>query len=86
MPLRDYEIFFAPEQMDTMKAAFAAAWQNLAASLGPKTSQEEIQRLRAKLAECVVMSALDGSFQEPEDVAREALECLHETHGGEPLV
>jgi hypothetical protein len=80
MPLRDYEAFFSPDQVDTMAAAFEAAWQELTTSLGPLKSEEEIQTLRKKLAECIVISALDVSPEAPDDVAREALECLHAGH------
>jgi len=80
VPLRDYEMFFTPEQMDIMAAAFDAAWQKLAISLEPAKKEKEIQTLRAKLAECIVMSTLDVDPEEPEDVAREALQCLHEGH------
>jgi hypothetical protein len=80
MPLRDYEVFFSPHQVDTMAAAFEAAWQELTTSLGSAKSEEEIQTLRKKLAECIVISALDVSPEAPDEVAREALECLHEGH------
>jgi hypothetical protein len=87
MPLRDYELFFSPDQVDNMAAAFETAWQELTASLGPAKSEEEIQTLRKKLAECIVISALDVSPEAPDEIAREALECLHEGHvmnEGEP--
>jgi hypothetical protein len=61
-----------------MAAAFETAWRELATSLGPLKSEEEIQTLRTKLAECIVISALDVSPQAPDEVAKEALECLHE--------
>jgi len=80
MPLRDYEVFFSPDQVSTMAAAFEAAWRQLTTSLGPAMGEEEIQTLRKKLAECIVISALDVSPEAPDDVAREALECLHEGH------
>jgi hypothetical protein len=49
MPLRDHEVFFSPDQVDDMAAAFETAWQELTASLGPAKSEEEIQTLRKKL-------------------------------------
>ena len=80
MPLRDYKAFFSPDTIDTMAAAFETAWRELATSLEPSKSEEEIQTLRKKLAECIVLSALDISPEAPDEVAREALECLHEGH------
>jgi hypothetical protein len=56
--------------------AFDTAWQKLAASLGAK-EEKEIQELRTKLAECIVISALDVS---EDDLADEGLKCLHESH------
>ena len=59
MPLRDYEAFFHPDQVGRMTTAFDIAWQKLAASLGPAKDETEIQELRTKLAECIIISALD---------------------------
>jgi hypothetical protein len=78
VPLRDYEEFFHPAQVGRMTSAFDTAWQKLAASLGAK-DEKEIQELRTKLAECIVISALDVS-EEVGDLADEALKCLHESH------
>ena len=79
MPLRDYEAFFHPDQIGRMTSAFDTAWQKLAASLGPTQDNTEIQELRTKLAECIVISALDIG-EEGDNLADEALKCLHETH------
>jgi hypothetical protein len=79
MPLRDYAAFFNPDDVGRMMTAFDNAWQKLAASLGAAKNEKEIQILRAKLAECIVISALDIS-DGPEDLADEALRCLHENH------
>jgi hypothetical protein len=80
MPLRDYEAFFNIDEVGRMTAAFDNAWQRLATSLGSAKNEEEIQTLRAKLAECIVISALDISDEGAEDLADEALRCLHENH------
>ena len=80
MPLRDYEAFFNPDEVGRMMGAFDSAWQKLAASLGAAKSEKEIQTLRTKLAECMVISALDISDEGPQELADEALRCLHETH------
>jgi hypothetical protein len=80
MPLRDYEAFFDPDEVGRMTTAFDNAWQKLATSLGPAKNEREIQTLRAKLAECIVISALDISDEGPQELADEALRCLHETH------
>ena len=79
MPLRDYEALFNPDEVGRMMSAFDSAWQKLAASLGAAKSEKEIQTLRTKLAECIVISALDIS-DGPEDLADEALRCLHDSH------
>jgi hypothetical protein len=79
MPLRDYEAFFNPDQLGRMTSALDTAWQKLAASLGPTQDNTEIQELRTKLAECIVISALDIG-EEGDNLADEALKCLHETH------
>jgi hypothetical protein len=80
MPLRDYTSFFHGEEFDKMAAAFDTAWQELAVSLGTTRSKSEINALRLKLAECIIISALDISAEEPEKLAQEALRCLHEDH------
>jgi hypothetical protein len=78
MPLTEYEPFFPDDEHALMSNAFELAWQKLAASLGATKSDEEIQVFRAKLAECVIISALE--VEGPENVAEEALRCLHEDH------
>jgi hypothetical protein len=89
MPLRDYAPFFATAEVGTMQTAFDFAWQKLAASLGTRISKEQSETLRAKLAECIIISALDIPAEEPEMVADEALRCLNEDHlfnHGIPLI
>jgi hypothetical protein len=78
MPLTEYEPFFPDAEHALMRNAFELAWQKLAASLGAEKSDEEIQAFRAKLAECVIISALE--VEGAEKVAEEALRCLHEDH------
>jgi hypothetical protein len=65
MPVRDYEPFFDPNQVARMTTAFDSAWQK--PSRGAAKNQQEIQTLRTKLAECVVMSALEISEKGPEE-------------------
>ena len=78
MPLTEYEPFFPGDEHALMSNAFELAWQKLAASLRATKSDEEIHACRAKLAECVILSALE--VEGPENVAEEALRCLHEDH------
>jgi hypothetical protein len=78
MPLTEYEPFFPDDEHALMSSAFELAWQKLAASLRATKSDEEIQAFRAKLAECIIISALE--VEGPENVAEEALRCLHEDH------
>jgi hypothetical protein len=78
MPLKDYEPFFPAAEHALMSNAFELAWQKLVASLVPTRSDEEIQAFRRKLAECIIISALE--VEGPENVAEEALRCLHEDH------
>jgi hypothetical protein len=78
MPLTEYEPFFPDDEHAYMKNAFELAWQKLAASLGTKKSDDEIQAFRKKLAECIIISALEVEGQE--NVAKEALRCLSEDH------
>ena len=79
MPLRDYEAFFNEDEVARMMRAFDTAWQKLSPSLGTQKDESEIQILRARLAECIVISALDIG-EEEDALADEALRCLHETH------
>jgi hypothetical protein len=67
MPLHAYAPFFSTHEVDVMSLAFNSAWQELTASVSPSISSEQIETLRAKLAECVVISALDISAEEPEE-------------------
>ena len=50
MPLRDYEVFFNPDEVGRMTTAFDNAWQKLVTSLGAAKNEKEIQTLRAKPA------------------------------------
>ena len=67
MPLTEYEPFFPDDEHALMSSAFELAWQKLAASLRATKSDEEIQAFRAKLAECIIISALE--VEEPENVS-----------------
>ena len=80
MPLTKYARFFPAAELVVMSDAFTSAWQKFAASLGTTKNAPEIETLRAKLAECIVMSALDNSDAGPENLADEALRCLHENY------
>jgi hypothetical protein len=80
MPLTKYAPFFPAAELVVMSDAFNAAWQKLVASLGATKSEQEIETLRAKLGEYIVMSALDNSDEGPENLADEALRCLHENY------
>jgi hypothetical protein len=89
MPLTSYEAFFPAAELVILSDAFDLAWQKLAASLGATKGEEEILALRAKLAECIIISAMEVAHERPENVAEEALRCLHENHfteHGVPLI
>jgi hypothetical protein len=80
MPLTKYAPFFPAAVLVVMSDAFNSAWQKLAASLRATKNEQEIETLRTKLAECIVMSALNSSDEGPENLADEALRCLHENY------
>jgi hypothetical protein len=85
VPLSKYAPFFGPDDLGKMATAFDAAWDELSALHGINLSTErQIALVRTKLAECIVMSAMDRSTLSPEWLAQEALRCLaeDETHIG----
>jgi hypothetical protein len=58
MPFREVASSFQPEELDKLKAAFDAAWQQLLAVNGGTEAQIEL--LRKQLAQHILASACTG--------------------------
>jgi len=74
MPFREFAPYFQPEQLDTLNAAFEAAWPQLLFDDIPKTPLE-LRQLKQKLAHHILASASTGVF-DPEKLKEAALRAL----------
>ena len=73
-PFRAYGGFFGPEELETMTAAYDAAWQHLWSS-AIALSPSEAQSVKRKLAQVILATACTGSrdFERLKDAALRAL-------------
>ena len=73
---RRYAAFFRPEELDTLKAAFEATWQELTLSGVDLSSEEKMASLQAKLAQRILVSATAGGARDIETIKEQAMRSL----------
>ena len=73
---RRYAAFFRPEELDTLKAAFEATWQELTLSGVDLSSEEKVASLKAKLAQRILVSATAGAARDIETIKEQAMRSL----------
>jgi len=73
MPFQKYSLFFAPEELRALTAAYEATWQQLACEAALNEAQAAV--LKRKLAQIILASACNGERQ-PERLKGVALRAL----------
>ena len=73
MPFREYAPYFAPEELETLTAAFDAAWQELSAARMDLSTEDKIALMKKKLAQRILVSATAGGIRDVEILKEQSL-------------
>ena len=76
MPFREYAPYFAPEELETLTAAFDAAWQELSAARMDLSTEDKIALMKKKLAQRILVSATAGGIRDVDILKEQALRSL----------
>ena len=77
MPFRQYAPFFKPEELDTLTAAFDAAWSELSAASGMNLSTEtQAMLVKKRLAQRILVSAAAGGIRDLDTLKEQALRSM----------
>jgi hypothetical protein len=76
MPFREYAPYFAPEELETLTAAFDATWQELSATRMDLSTEDKIALLKKKLAQRILVSATAGGIRDVDVMKEQALRSL----------
>jgi hypothetical protein len=75
MPFRQYAPHFGPEELETLTAAFDAAWLELNAGID-LSSEEQVAQMKRKLAQRILVSATAGGVRDFETLRDQAIQTL----------
>jgi hypothetical protein len=76
MPFREYAPYFAPEELETLTAAFDATWQELSATRMDLSTEDKIALMKKKLAQRILVSATAGGIRDVDVMKEQALRSL----------
>ena len=76
MPFREYAPYFAPEELESLTAAFDATWQELSAVRTDLSTEDKIALMKKKLAQRILVSATAGGIRDVDVMKEQALRSL----------